>query len=134
MTLSGALKVGSQYHFHLETQSCLVTPSEDGQYEIRCASQWQSMVQRGISRALNIPMNKINTKIYRLGGAYGGKISRPNMVATACAIAAHALRRPVRIVLDLETNMEMVGKRCPYVINYELTLDDQNLLQNVSME
>jgi len=31
MTIEGEFEIGSQYHFHMETQSCLVTPSENGQ-------------------------------------------------------------------------------------------------------
>ena len=42
------------------------------------------------------------------------------MVATACAVAASVLRKPVRVILSLEDNMEMVGKRCPYTCNYEV--------------
>ena len=28
--VSGEFQIGSQYHFHLETQTCLVIPEEDG--------------------------------------------------------------------------------------------------------
>ena len=28
--VSGEFQIGSQYHFHLETQTCIVTPEEDG--------------------------------------------------------------------------------------------------------
>ncbi len=51
----------------------------------------------------------------RLGGAYGAKISRPNHVAAACVLAADKLDRPVRIVMDLKSNMAMMGKRLPYL-------------------
>ena len=43
------------------------------------------------------------------------------MVATACAVAAAVLRRPVRIVLNLEDNMEMIGKRAPYTCTYDVS-------------
>ncbi len=50
-----------------------------------------------------------------MGGAYGGKISRPNQVAAAAAVAADKLDRPVRVVMDFRSNMEMMGKRLPYL-------------------
>ena len=58
--------------------------------------------------------------VRRLGGAYGGKISRATHVAAACAIAASALNKPVRIQLDLATNMTMVGGRLPYYCKYKV--------------
>lgn len=54
----------------------------------------------------------------RLGGAYGGKITQPSHVAGACAVAAQKTQKPVRLILDLQTNMEMLGKRCPYRFEY----------------
>ena len=56
----------------------------------------------------------------RLGGAYGGKIYNPNSCATAAAVAAQKLKRPVRLWLNLEDNMKMLGKRNPYVFDYKV--------------
>ena len=55
-----------------------------------------------------------------MGGAYGGKIRKPKYLAAAAAVAANKVRRPVRLVLDLQTNMEMMGKRAPYKFNYSV--------------
>jgi len=59
-------------------------------------------------------------QVRRLGGAYGGKITPPSQLAVASALAAKNLRRPVRTALDLKTNMELVGKRSPYLIKYNV--------------
>jgi xanthine dehydrogenase molybdopterin-binding subunit B len=58
----------------------------------------------------------------RLGGGFGGKISRSTLVAVACAIAASELSRPVRIALDLDTNMALTGGRLPYYCHYKVTI------------
>ena len=58
----------------------------------------------------------------RVGGAYGSKITRPHQIAAACALGAHATRRPVRMHLDIDTNMKMVGKRFPYLAQYTVSL------------
>ena len=65
----------------------------------------------------------INIKVRRLGGGYGGKISRSGLVATACALAAHKLHRPVRLVMSLETNMAAIGKRSDAAFDYEVSDD-----------
>ncbi|OXA54699.1 Xanthine dehydrogenase [Folsomia candida] len=66
----------------------------------------------------------INLIVRRLGGSYGGKISKSCLIAGACAVAAHVTNRPVRLILDLETNMKMIGKRLPYLTTYEASVDD----------
>jgi len=40
--VTGSTSVGSQYHFHLETQSCSVCPEDDGTYTVYSATQWPS--------------------------------------------------------------------------------------------
>ena len=57
----------------------------------------------------------------RIGGAYGAKITRASQIAAACALGAHATRRPVRMHLDIDTNMKMVGKRFPYLAQYTVS-------------
>ena len=61
----------------------------------------------------------------------GGKISQPNNVAAACAVAATKLRRPVRIVMDIRTNMEMLGKRLPYLVQYTAGVNTDNKLTGI---
>jgi xanthine dehydrogenase molybdopterin-binding subunit B len=63
---------------------------------------------------------RVNIQVRRLGGSYGAKATRAALVAAACAVGAHVTNRPVRLILDLETNMEMIGKRLPYSGKYEV--------------
>lgn len=56
----------------------------------------------------------------RIGGGYGSKISRQHVVSTAAAVAAWKLRQPVRVVVDLNTNMTYAGWREPYLAQYEV--------------
>jgi xanthine dehydrogenase molybdopterin-binding subunit B len=51
------------------------------------------------------------------------------MVATAAAVASKKLRRPVKLSLDINTNMEMVGKRHPFRCDYKVGFDDNGTQQ-----
>ena len=59
----------------------------------------------------------------RLGGAYGAKIVLPLHLATAGAVAANKVKRPVRIWMPLEDNMKMLGKRNCYMFDYKVVLE-----------
>ena len=60
-------------------------------------------------------------ELRRIGGGYGGKISRQNVTAAAAAVAARKLQQPVRVVLDLNTAMTMCGWREPFLSKYEVS-------------
>ena len=55
--VQGRFKMGSQYHFHMETQTCIVSPMEDG-FDVAVASQGVNMIQNIVAMALNIPVNR----------------------------------------------------------------------------
>ncbi|CAL8110877.1 unnamed protein product [Orchesella dallaii] len=121
--VKGEFKTDRQYHFHLETQICICVPKEDGM-DVFSSTQHMDNVQAAIGGCLNIPNSSINVKVRRLGGGFGAKISKAAHIATACAIAAHVTNKPVRVAMDLETNMQMIGKRLPYLIRYEADVDE----------
>jgi xanthine dehydrogenase/oxidase len=58
--------------------------------------------------------------VRRLGGGYGGKITRPSQFAGACAVASQKLNKAVRLVLPLTANMEIAGKRFGLRNEYEV--------------
>ncbi|XP_039288989.1 xanthine dehydrogenase isoform X2 [Nilaparvata lugens] len=126
--VSGTFEIGAQYHYTMETQTCLCIPLEDGM-DVYPSTQWPSMIQWTVADVLNVQQNTINVKVKRLGGAYGSKISRNNQISALCALCAHLLQRPVRLNLSLETNMQMMGKRFPCYINYEAAVNNDGKIQ-----
>ena len=66
-----------------------------------------------------------------MGGAFGAKISRSNQIAAACAVAANKFGHPIRVILDLRTNMEMIGKRQPYNAKYQATVSSDGILKTL---
>lgn len=57
MSVKGQIECGSQYHFSMETQSCLVVPEEDG-YTVHSATQWVTYVQLAVANTLGIPVSR----------------------------------------------------------------------------
>ncbi|RXG69500.1 Xanthine dehydrogenase [Armadillidium vulgare] len=113
--IEGEISFGSQYHFTMEPIAARTVPTEEG-YDVWCTTQWPTETQNVVATVLDIPANSVR----RIGGAYGCKISRSNLVAAASAIAAHKLKKPVRIALDIETQMTLVGWREPYYSKYKV--------------
>ena len=72
-------------------------------------------------------------QVKRLGGAYGGKASLPGHVSAAAAVAAAKLKRPVRLVMDLKSNMEILGMRHAFLTKYRAGVDEEGSLLFVSM-
>lgn len=88
--------------------------------------------QIAIAEALSVPNNYINMHVRRLGGGFGGKISRPAWIACAAAISAYHLNRPVRLVLTIESNMNSIGKRYACINNYEAEVDETGKIQKLT--
>ncbi|XP_065883616.1 xanthine dehydrogenase-like isoform X2 [Dysidea avara] len=131
-TISGNISCGTQYHFHMETQTSLCIP-EDDSYTVYSSTQWPDACQVAVSDVLGIQNNNVNVSVKRVGGGFGGKISRSHQIAAAAALAAHHTRRPVKIHMDIDSNMKMVGKRFPYYATYQAGFSGDGTINGVVM-
>ncbi|XP_059138916.1 uncharacterized protein LOC131927201 [Physella acuta] len=129
--ISGSISCGDQYHFYLETVTAICTPSDVGGMEVKVSSQWLDMVGETVCGVLNLPQSSVEVTTERLGGGFGGKITQPNKVAGLCALAANYVNKPVKLRLDIHTNMQMLGKREAYYAEYEVGFDNNGLLLGI---
>ena len=116
--VTGEFKMGGQEHFYLECQNTLVQPTDDGGLYILASTQAVDKTQKLCSRVCNIPCNKVVSKVKRMGGGFGGKETRSVFASCAVAVAAHLLKKPVRLSLRRDVDMGTSGGRHPFVAKY----------------
>ncbi|WAR19141.1 XDH-like protein, partial [Mya arenaria] len=131
-SISGVFRTPEQIHFHMETQASNVVPTEDG-LQVVSTTQWTDNTQQAISLVTGIPKNKIDVSVKRMGGAYGGKISRNNYIAAACGLAAKLTNRPVRGRMDIQSNLEACGRRYQHRGDFRVGFDDTGLLKGIDL-
>ncbi|XP_067656037.1 uncharacterized protein [Haliotis asinina] len=132
--ISGRIKMGHQYHFHLETQISICYPDEDGVgVSLLSSTQWPDFEQVVVSRVLGISESSVNLTVKRLGGSFGAKISRGFLPACAAAVAAYVTRRPVRLAMNFHTNIKTVGKRFPYLADYTVGVSNDGKMKGIQM-
>lgn len=120
----------TQYHHYMETQQCVCVPSEDGM-DIYSSSQWADTAHVAVSEFLNEPQNTLNFSTRRIGGAFGGKITRHGQIACAAALGCKLSKRPVRLIMTMEDNMQAIGKRFSALSDYEVEVDGKGKVQKL---
>jgi len=132
--ITGTQRTGAQAHFYMETQTALAIPGEMGRMTLYSSAQHLASCQLAVAQALNLPANKVEVKAARVGGGYGGKETRPPAIAAAAAVAAWKLNRPVRLALDRNTDMIMIGKRHPFKGTYYLSADSNGRIEKLRID
>ena len=78
---SAEVRTGSQYLFYLETQTALAIPDEDQCIEVYSACQNPSILQKSIAKCLGVPLHNVRVITRRVGGGFGGKVTRAMQVS-----------------------------------------------------
>ncbi|XP_041981355.1 indole-3-acetaldehyde oxidase-like isoform X2 [Aricia agestis] len=126
--VKGTFATGAQYHYYMEPLSCVVIPVDQG-LQVYDTTQWMDLTQTVVANCLKMKESDIHVAVSRLGGGFGGKISRNCEVAAACALVAKLLNVPCRMVLPLNTNLTIAGRRLPCNTDYEVGVDDDGKIQ-----
>ncbi|KAM7528391.1 hypothetical protein LguiB_031801 [Lonicera macranthoides] len=132
--LSAEIRLGSQYFFYMETQTALAIPDEDNCMVVYSSSQCPENVHTVIARCLGIPEHNVRVITRRVGGGFGGKGMKSMPIAAASALAAHKLRRPVRIYVNRKTDMIMAGGRHPMKITYRVGFKSNGKITALHLE
>ncbi|KAF1996296.1 hypothetical protein P154DRAFT_498902 [Amniculicola lignicola CBS 123094] len=125
----GTTRFGGQEHFYLETNAAMVIPSgEDGFMEVWSSTQNTMETQEFVSAVTGVPSNRINARVKRMGGAFGGKESRSVPFACYLAIAAKKEKRPMRLMLNRDEDMLLSGQRHPFQARWKVGVSREGKL------
>ncbi|KAM9305619.1 aldehyde oxidase 1-like [Gastrophryne carolinensis] len=119
--IEGEIQIGGQEQFYLEPNCALVVPKrEDNEFDIYVSTQDLATTQLSVASVLNVPSNRITCFLKRMGGAFGGKITKPAIFASAAAVAAQKTKKPIRCVLERNEDMLMTAGRHPFKAQYKV--------------
>ena len=68
-----------------------------------------------------------------MGGGFGGKETQAGHLAVWASIAAHKLRRPVKLRLDRDEDFMITGKRHPFAYEYTVGFNDTGRITGLKM-
>ena len=133
-TLSGSLEVGGQEHFYLEGQIAYALPLEQHQWWIYSSTQHPGEVQHWVAHALGLANHDVRVEFRRMGGGFGGKETQAGHLAVWAAVAAHKLKRPVKLRLDRDDDFMVTGKRHPFAYDYTVGFDERGRLSGLKLQ
>ena len=129
--LEGAIDIGGQEHFYLESQAAWAEVDDFGDVFVSSSTQHPSEVQALVSHVLHIPRHRVTVQSPRMGGGFGGKESQGAAWAVYAALAALKTGRAARVQLDRDLDMRITGKRHPFLGLYEVGFDDDGRVLGV---
>ncbi|MEM6332036.1 MAG: xanthine dehydrogenase molybdopterin binding subunit [Planctomycetota bacterium] len=109
--IEGAIDIGGQEQFYLESQIAIAIPGEGGYMEVLSSTQHPSEVQALVAEALGVPYHLVTCVCKRMGGAFGGKETQAAPPAMMAALLARRTGRPVRFRYNKDDDMRFTGKR-----------------------
>jgi xanthine dehydrogenase large subunit len=133
LRLTGAVEIGGQDHFYLETHVALARPTDDGGLHIFSSTQHPSEIQHLVARLLALPQSAVTVEVRRLGGGFGGKESQATLVAGIAALLCRKTGRPVKLRLDRDDDMMITGKRHNFLLRWTAGFEPDGRLLGVDM-
>ncbi|WP_144156984.1 xanthine dehydrogenase molybdopterin binding subunit [Paraburkholderia sp. BCC1885] len=132
--LQGTFEVGGQEQFYLEGQVAYAIPREMDGMLVYSSTQHPSEMQQVVAHMLDWPAHSVVCECRRMGGGFGGKESQSALFACVAALAAHALKRPVKLRADRDDDFMITGKRHDALYEYEAGFDETGRILGARVE
>ncbi len=123
--LQGHFDLGGQEQFYLEGQISYAIPRENNGMLVHCSTQHPSEMQHTVAHALKLHAHQVQVECRRMGGGFGGKESQSGLFACVAAIAAQALKRPVKMRPDRDDDFMITGRRHCFTHDFDVAHDAQ---------
>ncbi|MFH2004957.1 MAG: xanthine dehydrogenase family protein molybdopterin-binding subunit [bacterium] len=127
-------RIGGQEHAYLETQGCLAVPEPTGGLTLYASCQCPFYVRGSVARLLELPISAVRVVQTPTGGGFGGKEDYPSEVAACAALLATRTRRPVRLILPRELDVQASTKRHRMVVHHRLYADTSGRILGVDID
>ncbi len=115
LVVEGEYRTGFVDHAYLEPEAGVAWVDDEGVVNVRASTQVVEHY-RDIARILGLPDSRVRVIAPFLGGGFGGK--EDMTVEPYIALAAHRLRRPVRMVWSRQESLLARAKRHPMRMRY----------------
>lgn len=126
--ITETIETGFQEHIYLETNGACCMP-EDDHYVIYASAQCPFYIAKSVSPILNLTPDKVVVMQTTTGGAFGGKEHFPDVLCGPLLLAAHVMKKGVRMFFDREEDIENSVKRHPSKVVFKTGLDkDGNII------
>ncbi|HWT36282.1 MAG TPA: molybdopterin cofactor-binding domain-containing protein, partial [Paraburkholderia sp.] len=132
--IAGTFEVGGQEQFYLEGQVAYAVPKEMDGMLVYSSTQHPSEMQHVVAHMFGWPTHSVLCECRRMGGGFGGKESQSALFACAASLAAHLLRRPVKLRADRDDDFMITGKRHDAIYEYETGFDDDGRILGARVE
>jgi CO/xanthine dehydrogenase Mo-binding subunit len=116
--VEGEYRTSAQEHAYLQPEAGLAYIDDENRVTVVVAGQWTAEDQQAIAHALDIPPEQVRVIYPAIGGAFGGR--EDISVQIVLALAAHKLRRPVKMVWSREESIVGHCKRHPTWLHCKL--------------
>ncbi len=103
-------------HAFLQPEAGLGYVDDQGRVVVHTTGQWAHDDQHQIAHALDLPQDRVRVIYTPAGGAFGGR--EDVSVQIMLALAAHRLRRPVKMVWSRAESFRGHHKRHPFYMHY----------------
>ncbi|MEV5709117.1 xanthine dehydrogenase family protein molybdopterin-binding subunit [Actinoallomurus sp. NPDC052274] len=120
-----------QHNNPIEPHAALAVWDDDGGLTVYDSTQGASADRDTIAAVLGLPAERVRVVAPHVGGGFGSKgTTRPP--AILAALAARAVRRPVKIAVTRQQMFDVTGYRTPTIQRLRLGADDRGRLTAVA--